>query len=79
MSEASIDVIVEVVETFYPGQGINNDQFLWDLHIRWYGNDQILSGYITAGQAVDEAIKMYPGWSIRAEVIPLGTGEIVSA
>lgn len=79
MSEASIDVIVEVVETSNPNKTSDNDQFLWDLHIRWYGQDQILSGYTTPGQAVDEAIKMYPGWSVRAEVIPLGTGEIVSA
>ena len=78
MSEASIDVIVEVVETFYPGQASGNDQFLWDLHIRWFGQDQILTGYITPGEAVDEAEKMFPGWSIRAEIIPL-TKEIVSA
>jgi hypothetical protein len=79
VSEASVDVIVEVVETFYPGQASGNDQFLWDLHIKSYGETQIFSGYITPGQAVDEAEKMYPGMSIRAELIPLGAGEIVSA
>lgn len=73
MSEASVDVIVEVVET------TDNNQFLWDLHVRWFGQDQILSGFITAGEAVNEAVKAYPGMSIRVEVIPLTAQEKVNA
>ena len=77
MSE--IDIVVEVIETFYPGQASGNDQFLWDLHIKWYGEEQIYTGYITPGQAVDEAEKMYPGMSIRAELIPIKTRETTNA
>jgi len=66
-----IDVEVEVVETFYPGQASGNDQFLWDLHIRWYGQDQIITGYMTPGEAVNEVRKTYPNMSIRIDLIPL--------
>ena len=79
MSEASIDVIAEVVETFYPGQASGNDQFLWDLHVRWFGQDEILTGYITPGQAVDELEKAYPNMSIRVELIPLKESVVTNA
>jgi len=79
MSEASIDVIAEVVETFYPGQAAGNDQFLWDLHIRWFGQDQILTGYTTPGQAVDELERTYPSMSIRIELIPLKESAVANA
>ena len=31
MSEASVDVVVEVIENFYPQQASGKDQFLWDV------------------------------------------------
>lgn len=79
MSEASVDVVVEVIESFYQGQAAGNDQFLWNLHVKWYGVDQVYGPYPSAGEAVNEAVRQYPQASIRVEVIPLGAGEIVSA
>ena len=62
MSEASVDVVVEIHETDYPGG--------WYLRVEWYGQETIWQGFTTAGDAVNKAIRTYPGMTIRAEIIP---------
>jgi len=79
MSEASVDIVVEVVENYYPQQAAGKDQFLWDLQIRWYGEIQVIPGYDTAGDAVNAVIEKYPFSTIRVEIIPLATKEKVNA
>ena len=79
MSEASVDIVVEIVENYYPQQAAGKDQFLWDLQVRWYGEVQVTPGFDTAGDALDVAIKKYPFSVIRAEIIPLTAKETSNA
>jgi hypothetical protein len=63
MSEASVDVVVEVHET-------DGDYYNWYLRVEWYGEETFWTGFATAGDAVNKAIRTYPGMTIRAEIIP---------
>ena len=63
MSKTSVDVIVEVHET-------DGDYYNWYLRVEWYGEETFWTGFATAGDAVNKAIRTYPGMTIRAEIIP---------
>ena len=60
---------IDICETNYSASPVGNNT--WDIQITTYGQTQIIPEQVTAGEALNHLVNLYPNKELQVNIIPL--------